>query len=115
MSSGVRVRVSSSRFSGSLKQSTQVDTKVGSDQFPVVELAVNAATMYEVEFFRENSFLASSWLFSQKLCGEENIPLTRVSLSLFSQKLCGEENIPLTRVSASVVAEARLGGGSTKT
>ena len=98
MSSGVRVRVSSSRFSGSLKQSTQVDTKVGSDQFPVVELAVNAATMYEVEFFRENSFsasLSSSWLFSQKLCGEENIPLTRVS--------------------ASVLAEASLGGGSTQT
>ena len=98
MSSGVRVRVSSSRFSASLKQSTQVDTKVGSDQFPVVELELNAATMDEVEFFRENSFLASlssSWLFSQKLCGEENIPLTRVS--------------------ASVLAEASLGGGSTKT
>ena len=75
-----------------------MDTKVGSDQFPVVALAVNAATMDEVEFFRENSFsasLSSSWLFSQKLCGEENTPLTRAS--------------------ASVLAEASLGGGSTQT
>ena len=98
MSSGVRVRVSSSRFSGSLKQSTQVDKKLGSHQFPVVELALNAATMDEVELFRENSFLASlssSWLFSQKLCGEENIPLTPVS--------------------ASVVEEVSLGGGSKQT